>query len=487
MHLLNRLKAWPHHVANKCLNDPHPRVIENALRIINENQQGEQLSESLSRLISNGRPRIQLQLAMIASDLNQPAQDNLFRKLLAEADHPMVVSIVASFGNDTIWSLLSDNDQDLPFETTARWTSLALANLLTGSRPGNRVKKVQKLLERDFIDPKSDNIQIWLNAIADLPAGGRATFLSQLAPATLAALRTSAADRLEASPSSSIDARLLGVLSDAQQLNWADTLLTPRFSPRVQLAVLSLLDRSPNGELVDLILQRFQSLTPAVQRAFLRRAIGSDALITKLTLAVKQEQIVASQIPPDVRASAVLLRSEIANQFSVLFESINTNRQEIIEKYAKVVPTNEAPIQKLLDSGKVVFQKACAQCHRLDDVGNDVGPPLQQLGQKTPHQLLEAILDPNREVDPKYMSYTVLLMTGQILTGVITEEAGSVITLVEAGGKQHRVARSDIDAVKSTGMSLMPNGLETQISVSEMQSLVEYLRHIGNSSQPANR
>src|SRR5690606_12452258 len=80
------------------------------------------------------------------------------------------------------------------------------------------------------------------------------------------------------------------------------------------------------------------------------------------------------------------------------------------------------------DTGRDVFNRVCAQCHRLGEIGSDVGPPLRQLTDNTPQQLLEAVLDPSREVDAKYASYTVLLDDGRVLAGIIRDESASQIT-----------------------------------------------------------
>ncbi len=105
-----------------------------------------------------------------------------------------------------------------------------------------------------------------------------------------------------------------------------------------------------------------------------------------------------------------------------------------------------------------------------------MGPPLKQLGDKSPEQLLDIVLDPNREVDPKYLSYSVLLDDSRVLSGIIRDESAGQIVLAEAGGKTHTIPRDEIDQLKSTGLSLMPNGLEEQITPEQMSQLIAYLK-----------
>jgi putative heme-binding domain-containing protein len=114
----------------------------------------------------------------------------------------------------------------------------------------------------------------------------------------------------------------------------------------------------------------------------------------------------------------------------------------------------------------------------VGQIGNDVGPPLRQLGDKSPSQLLTAIIDPSQEVDPKYSAYTLLTEDGLAITGLIVQETGNQIVVAEAGGKQTTLDRESLEQIQSTGLSLMPNGLEEQITPQQMVSLIAFLRSV---------
>ena len=138
-------------------------------------------------------------------------------------------------------------------------------------------------------------------------------------------------------------------------------------------------------------------------------------------------------------------------------------------EFAGTLRPNEA-------AGKAVFERSCAQCHRLGQIGNDVGPPLLQLGDKSPLQLLETILDPSKEVDPKYAAYTILTVDGAVINGIILQESGSQILIAEAGGRQTALDRDSIEQMSSSGLSLMPEGLEEQITPEQMLDLIRFLQ-----------
>ena len=111
----------------------------------------------------------------------------------------------------------------------------------------------------------------------------------------------------------------------------------------------------------------------------------------------------------------------------------------------------------------------------LDTIGNAVGPHLASLKNKSPQVLLEAILDPNRAVEDKFVASTLVLEDGRSLVGLVQAESGNSITLVAADGRQHVVTRGQIESLATTGRSLMPEGFEKAISPDRMRDLLVFL------------
>jgi putative heme-binding domain-containing protein len=85
------------------------------------------------------------------------------------------------------------------------------------------------------------------------------------------------------------------------------------------------------------------------------------------------------------------------------------------------------------------------------------------------------ILDPNREVSPNYLEYTVVLKDGRLLTGIIAAETDASVTLRRAQGGEDTVFREEIEEIVSGGKSLMPEGVEQKIAKQEMADLIAFL------------
>jgi len=126
---------------------------------------------------------------------------------------------------------------------------------------------------------------------------------------------------------------------------------------------------------------------------------------------------------------------------------------------AKFTPIVSAPGGDAV-KGKEVFLKNCSTCHKIGDVGREVGPVLTGIGAHGPAALIVAILDPNREVEPSFTSWMVKTKDGEVFDGILVRENAGGILLRNAAGERE-VKKDDIKMRRNTGMSLMPNGFES--------------------------
>src|SRR5262249_35146458 len=128
--------------------------------------------------------------------------------------------------------------------------------------------------------------------------------------------------------------------------------------------------------------------------------------------------------------------------------------------------------------GKDVFKKECSACHQLEGIGTQLGAELNAIRDQGSDAILLNILDPNREVKPEFLSYVLVTTVGRIVTGMITVETANSITIRRADGTSETVLRIDIDELRSTGLSFMPEGFEKQIDLPAMADLLAYLHSI---------
>jgi len=129
-------------------------------------------------------------------------------------------------------------------------------------------------------------------------------------------------------------------------------------------------------------------------------------------------------------------------------------KNALIAKFTPVVtqPGNAA-------HGKELFVANCATCHKLENLGNEVGPILTGMGAHGPAELLVHILDPNREVEPSYISYNIETKDGEVYDGILARENATAVTLRNAAGEK-QIPIAQIKSRQSSGRSLMPEGFE---------------------------
>jgi putative heme-binding domain-containing protein len=150
-------------------------------------------------------------------------------------------------------------------------------------------------------------------------------------------------------------------------------------------------------------------------------------------------------------------------------------RADILARYQPAL-TREGDVAK----GRLVYQKACAACHQRGGEGLAIGPGLETVADHPAEKILTNIIDPNLDIQPGYHAYSATLKSGTQLFGLLAGESAASLTFKTLDGKTHAVRRDEIASLQSTGLSLMPAGLEAAISVEEMSDLIAFLKSKAN-------
>ncbi|GIW99136.1 MAG: hypothetical protein KatS3mg111_2469 [Pirellulaceae bacterium] len=125
--------------------------------------------------------------------------------------------------------------------------------------------------------------------------------------------------------------------------------------------------------------------------------------------------------------------------------------------------------------GQAVYVRVCSQCHRLHGVGYEVGPPIDRNGRGSLEQLVSNILDPSLVIGEAFQARTVLTLDGEVVTGLLVEEDDDYVRLKVQGGKVIEFPRDEIEMMKLSTKSLMPEGVEQQMTEQEFLDLLAFL------------
>jgi putative heme-binding domain-containing protein len=200
--------------------------------------------------------------------------------------------------------------------------------------------------------------------------------------------------------------------------------------------------------------------------------LRAPELVAVLVGALEQEKLVVADLDPATRE---LLRrlpnADLQRRLQrFLGKEQASDRQAVVRKY-------QAALDKTGDRqrGAALFAAHCLTCHSLQGQGHQVGPDLSGVASRPKAQLIEDLLDPSKEVAPDFIAYVLLTKRGQVLTGLLVAETGTSVKLRRAEAAEDTVLRSEIQELRATGKSLMPEGLEQTLSIQDVADVLEFL------------
>jgi putative membrane-bound dehydrogenase-like protein len=252
-------------------------------------------------------------------------------------------------------------------------------------------------------------------------------------------------------------------------------LLDNRQPQDIQLATIETLGRFDSPEVAKPLIEAWPHLSPRLRAAASDVLFSRPAWIVAVLDAIDERQIAVAEIEP-ARLKVLELRTEpaIRERAERLAAKLQIGpRQEVVNAYQSAL--------KLAGDeqrGKATVQKNCSACHRLEEVGFEVGPSLAAVKNRGPEAILLNVLDPNREVNPQYVNYIAVLNDGRTLTGIVAGETATGITLKRADNATDVVQRADLEELRSTRQSIMPEGLEKQLTPQDMADVIAYLMNV---------
>ncbi len=245
-----------------------------------------------------------------------------------------------------------------------------------------------------------------------------------------------------------------------------------RQSQQIQLATVDTLAGFDDPRVAELLIDAWPSLSPSVRSRVAESLFSRAAWITAFLDAVTAGDIARADVSPSRVALLKVHPDEtIRNKVSTVFTSaVSEERAEVVAMYQSALKLDGNG-----ERGKALFKKNCSACHRLEGVGTAVGADLKAISDRGNASVLLNILDPNREVKPKFVSYVVVTTDGRVTAGMIVAENANSLTLRRPDGMQSTIQRIDIEQLRGTGLSFMPEGLEKEIDQQGMANLLQYL------------
>jgi putative membrane-bound dehydrogenase-like protein len=261
-------------------------------------------------------------------------------------------------------------------------------------------------------------------------------------------------------------------------------LLDARQPLDVQLAAVRAISMATEPQVIDVLMTGFAMLSPEVRAAIVDAACSRQERLPRILDLLEQQTLSPNDLPP-IRRLQLLEHSNVdlrTRASRLLIPATSTERKNLFQRYQAALarPRDAA-------SGKLVFEKNCAKCHQLGSVGFAVGPDLDSVRTRPDESLLLDILDPGSTINPKFVTFTIATVNGRIASGLLTSESATSMTLRREKNETETILRKDIEEFRASSKSLMPDGIETEISPQQLADLIAYLRKSLGPPLAANR
>jgi putative heme-binding domain-containing protein len=256
-------------------------------------------------------------------------------------------------------------------------------------------------------------------------------------------------------------------------------LITPQTPPDLARGLVEALGRCESPDVAQSLADRLPVLTPAVRPAAFRVLLARSEWTLPLLRAIEQGSVQWADLSLDQKQALAEHPSRaIAGRARRLLEAggglPNVDRQKVLDELKHLTEMKGDAA-----AGKLVFKNQCAKCHIHGGEGTKIGPDLTGMAVHPKHELLVHLIDPSRSVEGNYRVYSVLTADGIVINGLLASETRTSIELIDSEAKKHAVQREDIQSLKASAKSLMPDGFEKQVKPEEIANLLEFLTQRG--------
>jgi putative heme-binding domain-containing protein len=246
----------------------------------------------------------------------------------------------------------------------------------------------------------------------------------------------------------------------------------PEFTTRV----LAALGRVESQKLADIILAAYPKLAPEVQPLAIDLVMQREPWARKLLDAVLQQKLPRSALDANHLRKIVESNDRealwaVEKAFGTIRAERNPEREKVVAEMGEYLRANIGdPV-----AGRTVFKNLCAQCHTIYGEGGNVGPDITANGRASFEQLLSNVFDPSLVIGADYQVSTVVTKDGRNLTGLVVENNDRRVIIRMAGESEETVPRNNVEYMRLSKLSMMPEGVENVFSRRDLADLFAFL------------
>lgn len=471
----------------KALNDSDPRIREHAIKLsepmLNTHPP---LLDRVIELSQDKAPRIRFQVAYSLGESNSPKAVKTLAALAIKnaSDHWMRTAILSSVAtsSDQLFELLWNNAQfsnsnsgrailnQLVQVVGSRKKSaevVHLLSILTEAQKTNRAATAMNLYDGLLKALSATGTHV--NSFENLPDNVRQLIKQTINHAGQNALN----EKLKPAQRQQAFSRLAAVSYDETESIWTE-LLQRSLSDPLKITLIKTLGGHSDSRINKQLIAQWQGYSPAVRKEVLQVLLSRETSTLDFLKAAEQKQVSVTAINETRRQLLLTHRnSQIAQLAKTLLSHLkNSPRNQVVQDYQAALKLTGDPSR-----GLKAFEKTCSACHKIGNQGTNIGPDLLGTLSKDASRLVEHIMDPNRYIQPDYVQYIIVDKNGRTHTGMISEQNVTSLTLKRAKNETQTILRQNIDEIIDTKKSLMPEGLEKNLTKQDLADLITFLKN----------
>jgi putative membrane-bound dehydrogenase-like protein len=239
------------------------------------------------------------------------------------------------------------------------------------------------------------------------------------------------------------------------------------------------LSRTDDPKITDLIIRKYRAFQvedrAAVLQWLVSRPSSAESLLNSLAKPnspIPVKDITASHARQIISLDRAELSEKLREVWGEIGETDESIKKAIDEWKGRLTPKELASAD--LSRGRVLFNKSCANCHTLFGAGAKVGPELTGAQRGNLEYLLENVLNPSAVVGKDFRMSVVRTTDGRVLNGLVVSRDEQKLVL-QTATELMTLAGVDIEEIRVTGKSAMPDGLIQNLSPDEVRDLIGYL------------
>ena len=246
---------------------------------------------------------------------------------------------------------------------------------------------------------------------------------------------------------------------------------------KLRMSAIGALNRFDSPQIGNRLIQLYPAMPAPLQSRTRNLLFSRSATALQFLHLVEQGKVVPKDVPVEQIRQVIVHSDEAINKlvhkhWGKITAGTPEEKLAVMRRFGNDLRAGKGDASR----GRVLFEKNCAICHQLFGKGAKIGPDLSSTSRKDTPTLLANLVDPSSVIRRDYLNSVIVTTSGRVLTGLITKQDGGSVTVADAKGKLATLSRDEIEEIRTSPVSLMPENQLDNLKPQELRDLFAYLQ-----------